>query len=55
LARARYARYSKLLAESGADAVLSEEDMMGTRLAATTLRLVGLVSEGVARVEGAPR
>jgi len=51
LARARYARYSRLLAESGADAVLSEEDMMGTRLAATTLRLVGLVSEGVARVE----
>ncbi|MEE9576533.1 MAG: NAD-binding protein, partial [Gemmatimonadota bacterium] len=55
LARARYARYSKLLAESGADAVLSEEDMMGNRLAAATLRLVGLVSEGVARVEGARR
>jgi len=55
LARARYARYSKLLAESGADAVLSEEDMMGNRLAAATLRLVDLVSEGVARVEGARR
>ncbi len=55
LARARYARYAKMLAESGADAVLSEEDMMGNRLAAATLRLVGLASEGVARVEGARR
>lgn len=50
VARARYARYARQLAESGADCVLDEEHLMGQRLAALTLRLVGLVSEGMAKV-----
>ncbi len=50
VARARYAQYARLIAESGADALVNEEEMMGERLAAVTLRCVGLASEGMARV-----
>lgn len=51
VARARYAQYARQIAESGADVLLNEEEMMGERLAAVTLRCVGLASEAVARVE----
>ncbi len=51
VARARYAQYARRIAESGADVLLNEEEMMGARLAAITLRCVGLASEAVARVE----
>lgn len=51
VARARYARSAPRLLAAGADVLLNEEQLMGERLAAVTLRLLGVASEGVARVE----
>jgi len=51
VARARYARLAGQLADSGADFVLDEEELMGEHLAAVSLKTLGLASEGVARVE----
>ncbi|UCC73194.1 MAG: cation:proton antiporter [Gemmatimonadota bacterium] len=51
VARARYARHAHRLIETGADALLNEEVLMGEHLAALSLKLLGLAAEGVARVE----
>lgn len=51
VARARYAQYARELVESGAEVLLNEEELMGEHLAALSLKLLGLASEGVARVE----
>ncbi|MGD2217988.1 MAG: cation:proton antiporter [Gemmatimonadales bacterium] len=51
VARARYARHAGRLADSGADVLLNEEELMGEHLAAVSLKSLGLASEAVARVE----
>ena len=51
VARARYAQYAQELVESGTEVLLNEEELMGEHLAAVSLKLLGLASDGVARVE----
>lgn len=51
VARSRYAMYAGEIANAGADVTVNEEELMGERLAAVTLRLVGMVLEAMERVE----
>jgi CPA2 family monovalent cation:H+ antiporter-2 len=51
VARGRYAQHTRRLLESGAEILLNEEELMGEHLAAVSLKMLGLASEGVARVE----
>ncbi len=51
VARARYAQFALQLMQSGAEVLLNEEKLMGEHLAAVSLKLLGLASEAVARVE----
>lgn len=51
VARGRYAQHTRRLIESGAEVLLNEEELMGERLAAVSLKMLGLATEGVARVE----
>lgn len=57
VARARYAQSMNRLAGAGADVLMNEEELVGERLAAASVEVLGLASEGLARVEpvDAPR